>query len=68
MFTFVSFTLALALDPSAVEKQVKWALRAALRNVHRKCLLASADGAEVRNVPIEARQPQEAFHKARRLT
>jgi hypothetical protein len=49
------------------DKQVQRALRAAIRNVHRKCLLASAHGAEVRHVPIESRQPQEDFHKARCL-
>jgi hypothetical protein len=35
-------------------KQVQRALRAAIRNVRRKCLLAAADGAEVRHVPIES--------------
>jgi hypothetical protein len=50
------------------DKQVQRALRAAKRNVHRKRPLTSTDGAEVRHVPIESRQPQEAFYKARRLT
>jgi hypothetical protein len=49
------------------DKQVEWALRAAIRNVHRKCLLALADGAGLRQVPIECRQPQEACYKARCL-
>jgi hypothetical protein len=63
----VPFAFTLDLDAGAIDKQVQRALRAAIRNVHRKCLLASADGAEVRHVPIESRQPQEAFHKARCL-
>jgi len=43
---------------------VQRALRATIRDVDRKRPLASTDGDEVRNVPIEARQPQQAFHEA----
>jgi len=43
------------------------ALRAAIRNVDRKRPLPSADGAEIRHVPVQPHQPQEAFHNARRL-
>ena len=63
----IPFAFTLDLDAGAIDQQVQRALRATIWNVHRKRPLASADGAEVRNVPIEARQPQEAFHKARRL-
>lgn len=43
------------------------ALRAAIRNVHRKRPLTWADGAEVRHVPVQPRQPKQAFDEARRL-
>jgi hypothetical protein len=56
------------LQTKRSDKQVQRALRAAIRNVHRKCLLALADGAGLRQVPIECRKPQEAFHKACHLT
>jgi len=57
-----------SLQTMSADKQVQWALRAVIWNVHGKCLLAASDGAEVRHVPIESRQPQGAFYKARRLT
>ena len=63
----VPFAFTLDLDPCAVDKQVQRALRASIWNVDRKCLLPSADGAEIRHIPIESRQPQEASHKASRL-
>ncbi|PIL21314.1 hypothetical protein P775_04820 [Puniceibacterium antarcticum] len=50
------------------DQKVQWAVRAAIRNVDRKRPLTAADGAKVRDVPIESRQPQQAFHKARSLT
>ena len=43
------------------------AFRAAIRNVHRKRPLPSADGAEVRHGPVQTRQPEQALDKARRL-
>jgi len=46
---------------------VQRALRAAIRNDHRKRPLAAADGAEIRHNPVQPREPQQAFHKARRL-
>jgi hypothetical protein len=67
MLAGVPLAFPFDLDAGAIDKQVQRALRATIRDVDRKRPLASADGAEVRNVPIEARQPQEAFHKARRL-
>jgi len=63
----IPFAFTLNLDPCAVDKQVQRALRAAIRNVHRKRPLTSADGAEVRHVPVQPRQPKQTFDEARRL-
>jgi len=49
------------------DEQVQWAPRAAIRKVHRKRSLTSADCTEVRYVPVQPRQAQEAFHEASRL-
>jgi hypothetical protein len=68
MLARVPLAFPFDLDAGAIDKQVQRALRAAIRNVHRKRPLTAADSAEVRHVPIEARQPKQAFYKARRLT
>jgi hypothetical protein len=68
MLAGIPFAFPFDLDPCAVDKQVQPALRAAIWSAHRKCILASTDGAEVRHVLIEAGQPKQAFYKARRLT
>lgn len=80
MLTCVPVALTLNLDAGAVhcpamvclqtmreDQQVQRALRAAIRNDHRKRPLAAADGAEVRHNSVQPREPQQAFHKASRL-
>src|SRR5690606_749759 len=68
MLARVPLVLSFVLDTRAFDQDVQWAFRAAIRNVDRKCPLTPAEGAEVRHVPIEARQPKQAFYNARRLT
>jgi hypothetical protein len=68
MLARVSLAFPFDLNPCAVDKQVQRAVRTAIRHVHYKIPLMAAEDAEVRDVPIESRQPKQAFHKARRLT
>lgn len=38
-----------------------------MQDVYGKCLLTAAEGAEILHVPVQADEPQQAFHKPRRL-
>ena len=67
MLVGVPFAFSFDLDASAINQEVQWAFRAALRDVDRKRPLASADGAKVRHGPVQTRQPQQALDEARRL-
>jgi hypothetical protein len=67
MLARIPLAFSFDLDAGAVDQQVQRALRAAIRNVDRKCPLTSADGAEVRHGTSETRQPLEAFNEARNL-
>lgn len=55
------FTLALDLDPGAVDEQVQRSLGAAVADVHGSSFLAAAQRAEVGQRPVKASQPQRAF-------
>ena len=52
MLARVPITLALDLDPGTVDQTVQRTLRAAIRDVHRRSLLAAAQGAEVGRRPV----------------
>ena len=44
-----------------------WAPRSAMRDVHRKGLLATTERAAIRHLPVKADQPQQAFDEPGRL-
>jgi hypothetical protein len=58
MLARVPLALTLDLDPSAVDQKVQRTLRPLMGNVHGKRLLAAAERAEVRHVPVQADEPQ----------
>jgi hypothetical protein len=50
-----------------VDQERQRALRPTMRNGDGKGLLATAQGAEVGHIPVQADQPQKALHEPRRL-
>ncbi len=63
----LAFAFALDLDPGAVDQQVERALRPPMRDVHGKGLLATAERAEVRHLPVQADQAKQALDEPGRL-
>lgn len=60
----VPLAFTLDLDPGAVHQQVQRTIRTAVWNVHLQGLQPSRQRTEVRNGPIQADQPQQAFDEA----
>jgi len=58
---------ALDLYARAVDKKVERALKSAIEDVDLQCLMAAAEGAEVRHRPVQSDQPQQALDMAGRL-
>lgn len=67
LIRFTPLTFALDLDPGAVDQQMQRTLRPPMRDVHGKALLATAERAEVRHVPVQADQAEQALDEASRL-
>ncbi len=67
MLARIPFAFPFDLDAGAIDQEVHRALRAAILDVDRKRPLTSGQSAEVRHDPVQSRQSQEAFHKARCL-
>ncbi len=67
MLAGVPFAFPFHLDPRAVDQQVKRTLRPPMRDVHAKGLLATAERAEIRHVPVQADQAKQALDEACRL-
>lgn len=63
----ISLTFALGHEAGAVDEKVQRTVRAAIGHVYGKGFLASTQGAEVRNGPIQTDQVQEASNEACRL-
>ena len=63
----LAFALALALDPRAVNQQMQRAFWSAIRDLHGEGLLAAAEGAEIRHLPVQADALQQALHEPGRL-
>ncbi len=68
MLTRVPLAFALDLDAGAVDQQVQRTLRPPMREVHGQGLLATAEGAEIRHIPVEADQAMQALDEAGRLS
>ena len=64
MLASVPLTFALDLDASAVDQEVQWAWRAAIRDVDLQGLLAPRQRAEVGHGPVQAGQAQQALNEA----
>ena len=60
----IPLAFTLHLDPRAVDQQVQWTLRPPMRDVHGKDLLATADRAEIRHIPVQSSQPKQALDEA----
>ncbi len=67
MLARVPLAFALDLDPGAVDQQVQRALGAPIRDVHGQGLLAAGQRAEVRHLPVQADQLQQALDEPGRL-
>lgn len=61
MFARVPFSFALGLDPGGIDQQVERSRSAPVRDGDVQCLLTAAQGAEVRDFPVQSRQTEEAF-------
>jgi hypothetical protein len=57
----------LDLDPGAVDQEMQRTLRRPMLDVHGKGLLATAERAEVRHIPVQADQGKQALDETRRL-
>jgi hypothetical protein len=68
MLTRVPLALSLDLDPGAVDQEMQRTLRRPMRNVDGKGLLATAQGAEVGHIPVQADQPLQALDEPGRLS
>ena len=64
VLTRIPLAFTLHLDPRAVDQQVQWTLRPPMRDVHGKGLLATADRAEIRHIPVQSSQPKQALDEA----
>ena len=62
----IPLAFALDLDTCAVDQQVQRPLRAPIRDVDGQGFLPSAQGAEIRQLPVQTDEPQQAFHEPRR--
>jgi len=67
VFAGVPFAFTLDLDACAVDQQVQRPLRAAKMDVDGKGLLTAARGAEIRHIPVQTDERQQALHEARGL-
>lgn len=67
MLAGVPLSFSLDLDPRAVDQEVQRTLRPPMRDVHSKGLLATAQGAEVGHIPVQANEPQQALNEPCRL-
>lgn len=67
MLARVPFAFTLDFDTGAVAQEVQRALRATIGNVHSESLLAARQGAEIRDLPIQPGQSQQAFDETRSL-
>ena len=61
------FPFAFRLDAGAIDQQVQRAGAATKRQAHVQCLLAAAQGAEIRHRPVQPDQPQQALDETRGL-
>ena len=67
MFLALPFAFAQELDAGAVHQQVQGTGGGAVRQLHPKCFLAPTHGAEVRHLPGQTRQTQQALDHAQGL-
>jgi len=56
VLTYVLFAFSFDLDVNAINQDMRWALRAAIRDVDRKRPVTPVDGAEMRHAPVQPRQ------------
>ena len=67
MLTLLSpLAFPLDLDPGAVDQEMQRTLRRPMLDVHGKGLLATAERAEVRHIPVQADQGKQALDETRR--
>ena len=64
----IPLPFTLSLNPSRVDQQMQRTGSATVGNGDVQGLLAAAKGAEVRDLPVEACQPQQALDETGRLT
>ena len=67
MLAGVPFPFAFRLDDGAIDQQVQRAGAATKGQAHVQCLLAAAQGAEIRHRPVQPDQPQQALYETRGL-
>jgi len=67
MLAGIPLAFPLGLDPRAIDQQVQRALRPPMRDVRGESLLATAECAEVRHLPVQADQAKQALHVPDRL-
>ena len=67
VLTRVPLTFPFDLDPGAVDQEMQRTLRAPVWDVHGKGLLAMAQCAEIRHIPVQSYKLQETFDEPSRL-
>ncbi|SFQ98313.1 hypothetical protein SAMN04515673_101592 [Poseidonocella sedimentorum] len=67
VFASVPFPFAFRLDAGTVDEQAQRAGASTKGQAHVQCLLAAAQGAEIRHRPVQPDQPQQALDETRGL-